>query len=377
MRNITSAQAQWFSRPEDERFESLQALHAAALADQQRSRSRAVPVADVRARAEGNAVVLNGKNAAARLTHWSFDQTARIAGAPSGYLRTLPAHLAADCLNHGFGRLEADARRSEHQLYFGIGEQHTPEAPDLTIKAITSTDYARIHDADIVARLIRVQESHPAWHLPTDWNQRPSGAFRGDRDMFVLMVDGGSIVEDPTIRTDSSHGSQDRAMFRGFILRNSEVGAASLMLQTFMFRFVCGNLCIWGAENVRTIRRRHVGNAQSIAYRLAEGIRGAELAARRPASADVNAIRLLNAHELGKDREEVITAGRAVGLSVVQATRSYEQAEVHEDNPRSVWGFAQGITRASQLLSTGYQDERLTMDQIAGQLLKKHAKVYA
>src|SRR5690606_37065509 len=162
-------------------------------------------------------------------------------------------------------------------------------------------------DADIVQRLIRVQEANPRWHLPLDWNNRPSGAFRGDRDMTILMVDGGSIVEDPTVR------GGDGAIYRGFILRNSEVGAAALSLQTFQFRFVCGNLCIWGARNVRTIRRRHVGDPRAIAYRIHAGIQTAELFARRPASEDEYAIRRLAEAEIGKDRDEVIQAGRAAG----------------------------------------------------------------
>jgi hypothetical protein len=121
-----------------------------------------------------------------------------------------------------------------------------------------------------------------------------------------------------------------------------------------------------------------VGNAQRIAYQLADGFSQAQRYARRPAGDDQAAILRLNAIELGTDKEKTIEVGRAIGLSVAQATRSYEQAEVHEDNPRSVWGYAQGITRASQLLTGGHQDDRLTMDQIAGNLLRKHsAKVYA
>lgn len=361
--NITSAQSNWYERPADERFSTLSALREAAGRDKAECIARAVPVADVRAKAIGQTVVLNGKTNAASLSNWSFGQVAAIAGAPSGYLRTLPASLAADCLNHGFEKLED--RRAEHQLYFRAPRDASgqPDVSALEVRAVTSTDYARIHDVDIVERLERFQEQHPSWQLPMDWSGIRSGAFRGDRDMFVLMTDGGSIVEDPTLTGGTGQ------MFRGFILRNSEVGAAALSLQTFMFRFVCGNLCIWGATQVQTIRRRHVGDARTLQYKVASGFEMARRFAGRPASDDEHAIQLLSARELGTDREEVIQVGRAAGLTIPQATASYEQAEMHEHSPRSVWGYAQGITRASQLLTSGYQDTRHDMDRVSGQLL--------
>jgi hypothetical protein len=380
--NLSLAQSQWYSRPADERFTSLEALRDAALADRNASVEKVVPVADVRAKVadDGRSIVLNGKTNAAKLTHYAFSQLAGIAGAPAGYMRRLPAPLAAECIQHGLTVLEEEKRREAHKLYLRVPRlaDGTPDLAELTAKAITSKDYARIYDHELAERLIRVQQSHPAWHLPLDWTQKPSGAFRGDRDMFVLMVDGGSIVEDPTIRMDSSNGPDARAMFRGMILRNSEVGHCALSLMTFQFRVVCGNLMIWGAENVRTIRRRHVGQSHSLMARIQDGVRAAELFAARPASQDEAAIRLLAVTELGKDRDAVIDAGKDAGLTAPVARHAYELAEAYEENPRSVWGYAQGITRASQLATDGHQDERIEIDRIAGAMLQKWtAKVYA
>jgi hypothetical protein len=379
--NLSLAQSQWFTRPEDERFESLQALHAAALADRQSSIEKRIPVGDLRAKVgdDGRAIVINGKTNAAGLTHHAFSQLASIAGAPAGYMRRLPAQLAADCLQHGITTMAEETRRQNHQLYLSVPRlaDGAPDLANLRAKAITSDQYARIYDHDLVERLIRVQDAHPAWHLPTDWNQKPSGAFRGDRDMFVLMVDGGSIVEDPTISTSSSQGPNGRAMFRGMILRNSEVGHCSLSLMTFQFRFVCGNLMIWGAENVRTIRRRHVGSSYSLMSRVQEGVREAERFAARPAGPDQAAIVRLNAVEIGKTRDEVIQAGKDAGLTISTAGTAYDLAETHEQNPRSVWGYANGITRASQIVAEGHQDERLDIDRIAAQMLMKATRALA
>ena len=42
-------------------------------------------------------------------------------------------------------------------------------------------------------------------------------------------------------------------------------------------------------------------------------------------------------------------------------------AEMHETNPRSVWGYVQGLTRLSQ--STPWQDARFSLDQAASRLI--------
>ena len=57
--------------------------------------------------------------------------------------------------------------------------------------------------------------------------------------MFLFLVDGNRTLDDPTDRTHAG-------LFRGFILRNSDVGA--LTLDLFLFRMVCGNHIIWGFQ---------------------------------------------------------------------------------------------------------------------------------
>ena len=42
-------------------------------------------------------------------------------------------------------------------------------------------------------------------------------------------------------------------------------------------------------------------------------------------------------------------------------------AEAFETNPRSVWGYVQGLTRLSQ--RTPWQDGRFTLDRAASRLL--------
>jgi len=61
------------------------------------------------------------------------------------------------------------------------------------------------------------------------------------------------------------------------------------------------------------------------------------------------------------------TVVRRLDLSQKQAAEAYTLAEEHETNPRSVWGYVQGLTRLSQ--HTPWQDGRYVLDRAASRLL--------
>ncbi len=373
--NIYSANREWSCRPDDERFTSLDDLQAACDADRAASVEKTVAVRDVRAVVLGDGSVgLKGQTSAAKLNHYSFGQVASAAGAPGGYLRSLTPDLAVSCINHGFDRLSEAGRRENHKLLL----RRPADAGGLgTVRALTSTSYARVWDSQVCTAARRLQDA--GFNLPLDWSGKPAGAYRGDRDAFVFLTNGGSIVEDPTLRAAWSGGSGPGGlaslptMFRGVILRNSEVGAACLSIETFLFRVVCGNHIIWSAENHRQFKRRHVGTAgRDWSHTLAHVIRG-ELT--RTASADESRIEALAAHVLGKDRDKVIEVGRGLGLSRDLAESAYDRAERDEScSPRSAWGYANGITRVSQ--DAAFQDDRYSLDLAAGRLLAR-IPVYA
>ena len=72
--------------------------------------------------------------------------------------------------------------------------------------------------------------------------------------------------------------------------------------------------------------------------------------------------------ELGPTRDAVLeTVTRRLDLSQKQAAEAYTFAEQYEPNPRSVWGYAQGLTRLSQ--RTPWQDGRFVLDRAAGRLI--------
>jgi len=352
-----TAHREWAKRPPDERYASVEQLYDAARARRGGTEERLTETVNLHVQAvAADALAIGDRHTQpSALTHWSFEQLAGLAGAPPTYLRTLPASIAADAINYGLQR----SARVEQQLF---ADAHAP----WTLHAITSPRYARVHHDELAGRVLDLMDLHPSWHLPLGYKDGvmgaervPSGAYLGDRDMFLFLVDDNRDLEDPT---DASHAG----LFRGFMLRNSDVGAAALTLDVFLYRWCCSNHIIWGFHHVAGLRRRHVGASIHDAWSASLGAVSAMLDATL---ADDRAILLrATSRELGPTREAVIeTAVQRLELSRKHALDAYGLAEQHESNPRSVWGYVQGLTRLSQ--RTSWQDARFTLDRAASRLL--------
>jgi hypothetical protein len=74
-------------------------------------------------------------------------------------------------------------------------------------KAATSPRYARVHHDELASRVLDLMVQHPAWSLPLGYKDGvvgaervPSGAYLGDRDMFLFLVDGNRDLDDPPTR---------------------------------------------------------------------------------------------------------------------------------------------------------------------------------
>lgn len=358
--NAMSAHREWASRPADERYQSLYTLLDAAKGQKNTGRTKIVDRV-LQVVPDGADLALLGIDGTttAKLTNWSFNQLAQTAGAPAGFLSTLSPSTAALALNE---RLK-DARDT-HQLYFGIGENRT------TLRSLNGKNYARVHNADIVARLIETTNRHPEWQLPMGYKDGkwgaelvPSGAYLGDRDMFIMLIDGNRGIEDPS---DSTH----QGMFRGVIIRNSEVGAAYLTLDLFMFRRVCGNNIIWGFEHCAGFRRRHVGKDHAIRASFADNLRQIERQLNAATTADNDIITKAIRTQIAPTKDDTIKKVGVLLKNQSLAERAYKQAEEHETaSPRSVWGMVQGLTRVSQ--ATTHQDTRFDIDKAAAELLAK------
>jgi hypothetical protein len=289
----------------------------------------------------------------ATFTNWAFGQLCQKIGAPAGYIRSLPATLAAQNVNHGLASNEvADTEPSKLYLHNGDG---------LRLHAITSEKYTRIFDNDITRRLVDLSKE-------TQWQPAPAafdgsrGLYASDHDLFAFLVDN----ERRIFEKDSNGG-----LSRGFFVWNSEVGASSFGIMTFLYEYVCGNHIVWGASGVQELRIRHVGNADDRAFSELRG----ELRRYADSSASELEEKIEHAktYSLGKDKNAVLDAlfGKIAGLTKGTILNSYELAESHQDwygSPTSVWGMVNGITHYAKDLP--HADERVRVERSAGKVME-------
>ena len=123
---------------------------------------------------------------------------------------------------------------------------------------------------------------------------------------------------------------------------------------------------IWGFQHVAGFRRRHIGSSIQDAWTTS--LDGVRAALDDDTANDRTLLLRATAQELGPTRDAVLeTAVRRTEVSQKQAAEAYTLAEEHETNPRSIWGFVQGLTRLSQ--RTPWQDGRYVLDRAASRLL--------
>jgi hypothetical protein len=107
----SAVSSNWWNRPDDERFLSLEDMLEYKRDDAQRMNSQIVNthkmqvIGECRGSTRGEILIEytdeDGREHLNKPTNWSFNQLANLAGAPAGYLRDLPAPIAADAMQWG------------------------------------------------------------------------------------------------------------------------------------------------------------------------------------------------------------------------------------------------------------------------------------
>ncbi|MHB8414578.1 MAG: DUF932 domain-containing protein [Acidiferrobacteraceae bacterium] len=356
---IMAASEQWRSRPADERFISLDDMQSALDTARGYSSARCVssraltvrPIAE-----DSKGLAIEGPNGAAVFpTHWAFGQLAQRAGAPVGYLRDLPAPLAADCVNYGL--VHRDIEDLGVLLYKNGG------APEL--RAVTGPNYGRIWNADIVRALRRRfgDGLTGAFRVPGEFGKvvevtkENTTLYASDRDMFVFLADEQNRITVPN-RRDGKSGD----MARGFFVWNSETGKTSLGIATFLFDYVCCNRIIWGADGYQEIRVRHSSGAPD---RWVEEV--APAIERYAASSTAGIVKSIA--DAKAARIDDVSAFLAARFTQSQA-RAIEFAHVTDEGRpiESLWDAATGVTAYARGLQN--QDDRVLIEREAGKILK-------
>ena len=348
-----TAHREWASRPPDERYASVHALYEAARARRQRSKSApSRPASSGPRRWTTISRFARSSGRTATLTHWSFGQLATIAGAPPNYLRSLPASIASSAINYGLRGSSA----TQHQLFV----EPTPHRGPCT----------RLRHRDTHAS---ITTSWPAG-CSTSWPSIRPGTYRSDTRTASSAPR--RFLPAPTWETETCFCSSWTATAISTIPRTAPtpVCSADSFSGTVMSvpppsRSMCscfgwcagitssGDFSTWPASGAGTWVRR---------FRMRGRRRLNDVRAALDADTADDRTLLLRAtaQELGPTRDAVLeTAVQRLDLSQKQAAEAYTLAEQHETNPRSVWGYVQGLTRLSQ--RTPWQDGRFTLDRAA------------
>lgn len=354
---LMQANKQWMSRPADERFTSL--LDMQDHFDSQRSLSREVVVSSRRIEcvpdADNQGLTIHGPNGHGYApTNWAFGQLANLSGAPAGYLRTLPAPIAADCLNYGmkYNREIAD-------IGVLLYKNGTP-----VLRSATGPRYGRIWNNEITRALTNQFGDGVTgdFKVPGEFGKdvevtkENTTLFAGDRDMFVFLADEHNRIEIPN-RRDGQSGS----MARGFFVWNSEVGSATFGLASFLFDYVCCNRIVWGAQEFKQVTVRHTSSAPD---RWLEEITPAIQAyANSSTGSVIKAIEDARSKRL--DNVDDFLAQR-FGKRMVDGIKAAHFAD--EQRPiETVWDVVTGVTAKARTI--GHQDARVDLERQAGDLM--------
>lgn len=364
---ITRASHEWWTRPSDERYLTLDDLYRATYAHADQSQVRTIPNATLLAQGSetpgGELMIGHEDLGILTPTHWSLGQLATISRTPAKWIREIarapagPA-FAAHAINLGLRHL---ANREEVQVMSRLDE--SPEVSRAELRCLVGPDYGRIYDHEVV-RAVQEVNQDGRWHVPAASYavknpKRATTLYASDRDVFIFLVDERNPVE---VQVEGT----PRYLFRGFMVWNSEVGHHKFGFMTFLYDFVCDNRTVWGAREVKEIHMKHTKNAPE---RFAREVRPMLRAYAEASVMDVEAkLERATRVQVGSSDEEVLAWLRKRSFTVKEGERIMETAKAEEGGARTLWQLTNGITAHARTI--GHTDDRVTLERKAGELLK-------
>ncbi len=370
---VSRLSSEWFSRPDDERFLSLDELYRAVksradLAQVRIVDSTAVRLEVMRDDPQRLKLTIPGHGRSVVPTHWSYGQLCNLVGAPASYMRQLPAPLAAINLQHGL-------------LNHPTEQIKTLEIDDgrIELRALTGPQYGRVWDHELVAAVMAIAGNgtgEAIWKVPgvLDWATMTHNPFvdvtrdtttlyASDRDVFLFLVDDTHPIEAGRL----PNGEPD-LYFRGFYAWNSEVGSKSLGIASFYLRAVCANRNIWGTEHFEEIRIRH---SKFAADRFARDAAPALARFANASSASfVAGIKAARERVVARDHDERLSFLSGRGFTKPEVSKIIDVALCEEGRPpETIFDFVQGMTALAR--RRAHQDSRLELEGRARTLLEQ------
>lgn len=377
MTTLLRASRQWATRPADERFLSIPEMLADQLARRERSTQKAIssrslsamPVDGDKQLAE---LVIVDKETGENLapTHWAFGQLATLAGAPPAYLRKLPTPIVADALNWGL-RFEREIKdvgimsRQIERSNVETNDTHSAADEYAALMAATGPNYGRVWNFEIIEQIGRIFGDGRTgdFRVPGEFGKvvpitrDNTTLYAGDRDCFVFLADETNRIEIPNRRN-----GEPGQLARGFFIWNSEVGATSLGVATFLFDYVCMNRTVWGALDYQEVRVRHTASAPD---KFVDEIAPALEAMRQaPATPIISAIEGARAARIDRMADDWLSQrfGKrmAAMFEAVHEAEEGRPIETLYDVSNAMTAHARGIV---------WQDERVRLEREAGRVL--------
>lgn len=384
--NLTQAHDQWSSRPDDERFWTLEEMHNQTLAYCLNSEEVEMEASDCKLFETDRGISMRtgtGPDDSAEVSHYAFTQVCRQLGAPPSYLRQLPNRLVVDCLETARTSMGHDDR--SRSLLLDMTYSDRP-----LLRATTSSRYVRVWNHRLVEQLMGLKSE--GWIVPparpsgntesertriatdadcVDFGASPltvkpgdeiapAGLYASNHDMFAFMIHPDIVIE---------NGLSPAGMRRGTMIRQSEVGACSIWKLDFLFDTVCGNHIVWNAKDVKETRVIHKGN--SVEDNWLAMVSSITEEAQMSASDQEADIRRAQELVIAKGKDAMIELlFKKRWTSKRDAASAYDLAAENRHahgNPDSAWGIVSGLTLLSQ--KSGHADGRAKMDQAAGKIL--------
>ncbi len=366
MQTLMKASDELFRRDPDECFATFDDLWRHCQEVKTRSIDRWHPPGEIRVGiGSGRLGVTLGNDGTYPLNEWSYSQLCGLAGVNKATINKLSASTA----NQVFAETLPRNGDKPLQVLTTTGEVAEP------IRAIHAASYTRLFDADLLSMVREFamdfqppqqgmtpvgaestpsDDDIPFEPDPEPAQQRSTGLYRGEQDMFVFLID-------PTGWTEID----GEAFAPGFFLWNSEVGKRTVGIQTFWFQAVCRNHLVWDAVEVVEFSRKHTTNVHD-AFGEIRGIIE-RLVNKRDERRDgfVRVIRRAMGTRIGEVADEVLKVLTQRGITRVLAKEALESAR--RSGRFTVFSLVDALTRISGRMK--FAGERTEADARASALL--------
>lgn len=340
MANLTQASRELFSRPPDERFESLDALYQHCQRDREIALDRWQLPQTFRPSAHGDRLGLSlGDDGAFLMNDWSFTQLCQMAGIAKDTINRLSPETACRALQETLPTADKPV-----QIL-------TTETAEPAIRSIHGVSYTRLWNEELL-RMVR--ESAGGFQPPPKGFNGATGLYAGEQDLFVFLIDPTGWIE---------IGGENFAP--GFFCFNSEVGRRSVGITTFWYEEICQNHIVWNCRDVMSLTRKHTRNVGDALTEIRMAI--AQLVDRRDAARDQFAAIVQEAMaEPTGDKEETLHILANQGVNRQLAKKAIELAE-SRGKRFTIWSMVDALTQLSR--DSKYAATRVEADQKASSLL--------